>query len=1058
MNPRLCLSAWALAQCVFIASADAQGKFVNFETPVVKGVTIAQPTSGGVFAIVCNPDDNSISVIDASTSQFVVPRQPVGLGPTRAVYDAAHSRILTVNNIGDSVSIVDFPLAGGVLQTRLQRTFQVGDAPTDIVIDPASGFLCVLLSGSSEFKAFDDQGQFAVGALLTPRYFGDQTQPATVMKLAWRMDLRSNGKFLVLNQLGGSRLPNTAPNIFEAGLDLIEYTPPSTMKSVAGNAATPTLGTSNMGMALAPNDTLFVVGNDAQNFQDGDANLKVMSTGFVQSRLWLVDTSPKVVDERDLNTDINGQAVSPGDSVSMPTDVVLRSQGGVVQTVYVASFSTDRLVQLDVSGPAKTWQRTIYDLQTLYGPRSGYSMLGPRSLALATVGGQQRLFVYCRLDATLRSFTINANGTLVTTGAPAPINLPDPFPLQHRFGQSLLYNATLSQTGKVSCASCHIDGRTDALAWLLDRSGNTNTPLNLRPHMRDSVTANDPNLNVFPSDRQAMVTQSLQGLLTHPVDNLPADFVNPNPSNPVTLDVKALFSTEPFYWRGRRPNFQNFVEGFTNLLGAQAPSDTDMGKYRDFVFTIMYPPNPEQPLNRRFSGALSPTPSGAMLGMIRFHEQSLNAAIGSTSGMTSGRSCVHCHRLPSGTNTRITETQPRPAFGPFLQSDNPIKSAQLRGIRQREAFLVPMGDGGNPFGSSPPLLLPANTAGLFHDGFTGSVNHLVHSQFTPPGQTGDEVTLFVRQLDTGVASMVSRVATAKAQAQAITSTVTDMETMARAGHCDIVVRRRVSGQQLDLFFNVKRDLYTDPLQPASTTLMFTLPGTSPASPLIPTLVNDDTVVVEAVPVGSGRQIASGQASTLVNAAPTITAFRLVASDPWRELDSLHLTGNVDLNNGANWTGAPVGQPPTVLAMKAFHTALAASSLNLNLSVPQRHEPPRRLRVTGTSIELGAVAELWIPTQWGTAGGQPVVQAWWPLIFDLNPVWEGGNLFWETSATFDPLMTYALMCGWTGAPGVQSAIDTGTPTAPLDPNRNVFVVRVRNEGDPNGSVLVGRLTL
>jgi len=758
------------------------------------------------------------------------------------------------------------------------------------------------------------------------------------------------------------------------------------------------------------------------------------------------------VNGRDLNV-VNGSPVLPGVSASMPTDVVLRMDAsGQVTNVYVASFSTDRIVQLDRSpgtAPA-AWPRQTWSLV----PRSGYAMAGPRSLALVTVGGSEKLFVLDRLDACVRVLAVQTNGNLTTPGT--TIGLQDPFPLQHRLGQSLLYDARRSGTGKVSCASCHIDGRTDALPWQLDPDGGMSVPIPLE--RIDGVTGEDPSVADWPANRGPMITQTLQGLRPHPIEVFGAD-------------LQPFMTTEPFYWRAVRTNFEAFGPPFQKLLGGSIPTPGEMTAYREFAFTIMYPPNPEQPLTRTFGGETGGSGStddgsGALRGMKLFHERSL-VAVGAGSGatppfaevpagnLTGGRSCVHCHTLPTGTNRRITVTRGLPFLG------QPIKTAQLRGLRQREALHVGFsllgsnpatyaaGGAGNPF-------FPVNSDGLFHDGFAATANDLIHGQFTEPGDNaGADMTAFVRQLDTGVAPIVGlslSVASGGLGPQ-VDVAVRLAEEQVEAGNADLIVRRRVGGVSVDLFYNVLRQRYTDPTNPGSTSVVFRGPlPTSSDPPLLPaSLAAGDLIVFEAVPVGSGRRIASPSGTLVVqaNSAPSITAGAssrtgLIVPPLWQPI--LQFQANV---SPANWAG-PGPLPKTARAATAFHNALVAAG-GFGVTNPRHHEAPRRIRIEGSNLQLGAKLELWLPRTWSTTT-PPVPTAWIAATSDLNPVLDAGSVVFETSATIDPLTVAAMQCGWTGAPGVQDLLDTGALPAgvTLAPSsHNVYVLRVLNE-NPGGA--------
>src|SRR5690606_10257300 len=133
----------------------------------------------------------------------------------------------------------------------------------------------------------------------------------------------------------------------------------------------------------------------------------------------------------------------PWSRVSMPTDVVLDEVQGTVQRVFVTSFGTDRIVTLSPNASAPfAWPSTTTQLWAQSG--SGYAMVGPRSLVLATVGGQKRLYVLCRLDASLRRWDVGAAGALSNE---VRLQLQDPMGTATRQGQRFLYDARESGNG-----------------------------------------------------------------------------------------------------------------------------------------------------------------------------------------------------------------------------------------------------------------------------------------------------------------------------------------------------------------------------------------------------------------------------------------------------------------------------------------------------------------------------------------------------------------------------------------------------------------------------------
>ncbi|MEZ5964657.1 MAG: hypothetical protein R3F56_12480 [Planctomycetota bacterium] len=1029
----------------------AQAPFVNFEIPTVKGLTVV-PLPLTTYVVVCNADDNSLTLVDAATGAVVQQRLAVGMGPVSAFWDASTNCLYTANFIGDSVSMVDIDPTQSpparLRQTMNLQTIDNGilreaDEPTDLVVRPGTNLLYVLLASTGRIATFDRTSLAPVpilpGATVswTPIYDRLPGPSNTrVMKYPWRMLLSGSNQVVILNQEGGTNAIISGTN--QTDFDMVAWDFAGTLTSLGKS-----LGTTNMGMARRSNGELLVVGSVARNDKKGESTLRTMATGFVESWLWQVPATLNPVGingPRNLNLGANPPAnpVGPAASVSMPTDVAFTESGGSLQYVIVPSFHTDRLVTLDATGGGTpdTWPASTTNLTPRTGAQGAYSLAGPRSVVVTTTGATTRVFVLCRLDASVRVFTLGAGGGLTQT---AVIALPDPMPFAWRAGQRFLYDATLSGTNMVSCASCHVDGRTDRKAWQLDDPANP-PPLpplltqtlpafpGIAPSVRDGIAGTVPNPLQYPDDRGPMMTQTFQGLRTHPAEAWGAD---PHP----------LLSTRPFYWRGVRVSFDDFQPAFVNLMGMASGSEptlAQMAAFRDFLFTIMYGPNAEQGPTRVFTGSLGnpndfTSGSGALRGLKLFHTMphDVSGPLSDPGGaaVAFGRSCVQCHALPHGSTNTITMT-----FGP-----QPIESAQIRAPRGRENELRLPGD----FATTPGIGLFMADHGLFHDGTVSSVNTLVGSIFTPNGVNTSDIVQFVREFDTGIAPSAcdafsitaGNVAQWAGGLQVVAQVAIDQ---CERGHIGLAVERRVGTSTTNLFYDVRQQVFADPNNPGNPASFWTLNGTTPNGQLVPaTLAANDVIVFQATPVGSERRIASasGTATVQTRSAPTVSSVTMVVSDPWKAVTGL----SANLGLGFNWQGPAALFPKSIVAHQTLFTALSGT-----FGVPSaiRHEAPRRFRVTGGNIFQGARLTVFLPQTWsGTT-----VTSWTPLTFDLNPVRENGTLFWETSATIAPLHQYAMLCGWVNAPGVQSTLDTGSPGAQtLNPSAfNQYAFAVSNE--------------
>jgi hypothetical protein len=205
---------------------------------------------------------------------------------------------------------------------------------------------------------------------------------------------------------------------------------------------------------------------------------------------------------------------------------------------------------------------------------------------------RNRLYVLTRFDDACRWSTSRR----ATRSGTCPLHNPEPASVVA--GRPFLYDAALtSSNGEARCASCHIFGDMDDLAWDL---GNPTTrqeePDPDQPRDRDHVQRRPA-----PGPDQRL---GQRGRL--PPDEGAHD----------DADAAGAQGSGAMHWRGDRANppfsaalafdennsFNNFNPAFTGLLGNTTQlSSADMQKFTDFALQIMLPPNP----NRRIDGTLT---------------------------------------------------------------------------------------------------------------------------------------------------------------------------------------------------------------------------------------------------------------------------------------------------------------------------------------------------------------------------------------------------------------------------------------------------------------------
>jgi hypothetical protein len=221
--------------------------------------------------------------------------------------------------------------------------------------------------------------------------------------------------------------------------------------------------------------------------------------------------------------------------------------------------------------------------------------------------------------------------------------LPNPEPNAVIQGRPMLYDATrFSGNGEATCASCHIFGDMDDLAWDL---GNPDA----------SVTKSAIPIN-FRGLLPILIASGAGGLIT-PLNgsNKPEDF-HPMKGPFTTQTLRGLRYSGAMHWRGDRStgvlgsdpfdanvSFKNFIVAFQGLVGSVAqPSEAEMQQFADFQLQVFPPPNPV----RNLDNSLTPAQQrGADFFSGARPSDGVNSPIADQLFGKSSFSCAGCHVL-----------------------------------------------------------------------------------------------------------------------------------------------------------------------------------------------------------------------------------------------------------------------------------------------------------------------------------------------------------------------------------------------------------------------------
>ncbi|MGH2542800.1 MAG: YncE family protein [Ardenticatenaceae bacterium] len=391
------------------------------------------------------------------------------------------------------------------------------------------------------------------------------------------------------------------------------------------------VGTTLFNLAVNPaTGRLYVSNTEMRNevrFEGpGDFGGSTVQGDLARARITVIDPATASVQPRHLNKhiDYSIRPAPPGTkahSLSTPLQMVVSGDG---QTLYVAAFGSSKVgVFQTATLEDDSFDPTVQSAQ--YIPVSGG---GPAGLLLNE--GLGRLYVYTRFDNGL-SIVDPATGEL------AHLTLFNPEPAVVVQGRPFLYDAQrTSSNGEASCASCHVFGDMDDLAWDL---GNPD----------DDVTHNPIPINL---------AEQVDGSEPSPINGTgEVDDFHPMKGPMTTQTLRGLLNSGAMHWRGDRSNgffgldptdaelsFNNFIVAFPGLVGAgfdiNDPEQQEMmQQFTDFALEIILPPNPIRNLDRSLT-PLQQIGSDFFSGERRSDGQAIDVG-----DEQDGFTCEGCHAL-----------------------------------------------------------------------------------------------------------------------------------------------------------------------------------------------------------------------------------------------------------------------------------------------------------------------------------------------------------------------------------------------------------------------------
>ena len=790
-----------------ITADSATASVAVFESGPVRPLALS---ADGQRLYVANAPANCLEIYAIENDALrLVSAVSVGLEPV-AVAERNANEVWVVNHLSDSVSVVR--LDG---TPRVLRTLQVGDEPRDIVFAGTNrdrAFITAANRGQNR-PGFNSASLVTSGVGRADVWVYDAAQlddslngkPVTVLTLVAdvprALAVSNDGRTVYAGVfMSGNRttvlhrdalntpkpgISTSADGVQAPGTSLIvrfdgtawrdearndwssrvKFTlPDEDVFAIDAVAATPAVtsrftgvGTTLFNMAVNPADGRLFVSN-TESFNEvrfegsGQRGNSSVRGRIAESRISLITPSSGVVAAVHLNRHVNfdlpqGASLSAAEkarSLSQPTALVFSQNG---DTLYSAAFASAKVAALPTA--ALVAGNYVPDVS-----RQIEVPAGPAGLALNAAGN--RLYVYSRIAHAL-SIVDLANRSLLSTRS-----LFSPESTAVKEGRRFLYDATLSSAnGTVSCASCHVFGDLDHLAWDL---GNP-----------DDRMQTNPNAYLPLSPRTTPRFHPLKGPMT-------------------TQTLRGMKGHGPLHWRGDRTGttravvrgqtetleeaaFKEFNPAFVSLLGRETPlSTTQMQAFTDFVMQLANPPNPVRALDNSLTA-----------------DESAGRDIYMNFPITLLGSCDNCHRLrPTsgqfGTGGLMT-------FEGGRITEN-FKVPQLRNVYTKVGMFGFSGDNSTPTGAQ------IRGFGFSNDGAVDTLDNFFRDPvflFPPPAaDTRRQVITFMMAFDTDFLPVVGQQVTWRPGAEsAVESRLTLLREQAQVSSprraCDLIARASVNG-------------------------------------------------------------------------------------------------------------------------------------------------------------------------------------------------------------------------------------------------------------------------
>ena len=695
------------------------------------------------------------------------------------------------------------------------------DTPRALAVSPDGGTVYAAAFASGNRTTTVPAGVVAQNGGLPPPAANEEGMPGPVNGLIvkFRPDASDGGHPHWLDRIGRRwddfvklRLPDRDVFAIDA-----RATPPVAIEGAAFSG----VGTVLFNLAVNPKSGRVYVSNlDARNdvrFEghnvsgpEQGAPDESVRGHFAESRITVIDPAKGTVKPRHLNPHIDysrdGTPTEVAKSLASPMQMAVTANGN---TLYVAAqgsakigiFSTAAL-ENDTFVPSAAAQ-------------IGLSAGGPSGLVLDDE--THTLYALTRFDNGIS--VIDAKGRRET----AHLEMPNPEPESLVQGRRFLYDAALTSShGDSACATCHVFGDMDGLAWDLGDPDGMVTPVP-GPFIPD-LSVLEAAFGALPvvhhTLKGPMSTQSLRGMDNNGPLHWRGDRTGGTDATRLQVQESAQPDTGTF---DELAAFMKFNVAFQGLLGRDSPLEEEqMRQFAEFALQLAYPPNPI----RNLDGSLT---EDQRVGRDFFLRRGDDGAPLPSDSFTN---CVGCHVLDPDGNAELGVEHPGffGTNGSYTFALQFMKIPHLRNLYQKVGMFGRAPDL-DPFmgGFLPPPFNPDSVVsdqvrgfGFLHDGSVDTVFRF-HGRFqfqasatnpggfpfpedaTPPAEAAAlveanirlrrQVESFLLAFDSNLAPVVGQQLTLKgSDSPAALARLDLLEARAAAGECELVAKGRARGR------------------------------------------------------------------------------------------------------------------------------------------------------------------------------------------------------------------------------------------------------------------------